>query len=321
VDVIIAQIVIWLGIIGIIIALIIKASPTVSTFHYGLVLFLGRPTGRVLGPGLNLLSIIPFLESALLESAGGEEITFAIQRKEISVVVFSKPDASGATLKINVKGVVVFRVDIKLVPVFAAVGKDALKGISDGIEKLLGIIAGKKDALEFISKRDQLDLLINCELRMKKPPHLTPKDYEPAVYKTGDVILPENRLEFYERNYSAIKINLKNYAKKHPDGHSSIEARYGIDIVTFDLTHVDFSEETKKSFEKRQQAVADMAGADEVRRRVIAIAKEFMAQGVSAEAAVDKALIIVGKMEGRHISLGGVGDISGLVKELLRKGR
>lgn len=272
---------------------------TVPTFNHGAVRRFKKLTGRKVGPGL--VFVLPFIEDVLIESAGAQETSIELKREPIIVNVISKN-----RLQIDIKGSIQFRMDPEMIDAYIRLGKDALKGIADAIQSELGASAGAKLGDDFISKRTAIQDMINCVLRLEKPPHLIAT----AFGYSEDIVLPTDRLDFYEANMSKIKTAL---VAKDKSERSKVEKRYGIEIVTFELTHVDFSAETQKALEKLRQAEAEMQAAEEIYKKKLKVYNELRGPGgLTPQQAMNAADITVGQAEKRKvISLEGIENIFG----------
>jgi len=139
---------------------------------------------------------------------------------------------------------------------------------------LLGGLGGVYKADDFIGNRQALADLLNAILRLAIPPHL----------KDDPNVEAKELIKFYNNNWRLVR-NQINQERHQENDYSPIEKRYGIDVEAFALSQVDFSEETKKSFEKEKQA--------EARGRAfntkIEMAKKVIALGASPQVALNAA--------------------------------
>lgn len=243
--------------------LLLDAYAVVPKAHYGVRLILGRRISKMskvarffFGKGVRdegFCFKIPFLEEI-------EIFSYELQTTPIKVKVFSKD-----RLEITVEGSVQHRPDRALVEkIYAEMSEEAIRiGLVDAVESELGKIAGSKDGDVFIQSREELENLINCVLRLNIPPHHGPSDYSTQgdLSDNGE-IPPEKRIEFYKQNRKKIRETLGGETKE-VSLRSTIEERYGFDIVTFALSKVDFSSETKKALEEKRQAKAHTEAAQE----------------------------------------------------------
>ncbi|MBI4119496.1 MAG: hypothetical protein HY456_01450 [Parcubacteria group bacterium] len=147
---------------------------------------------------------------------------------------------------------------------FVALDKD----LTAELEARLQDVAGKYEALEFTSRHDDIERLINCLLRLNDDvmPHrhgTRYKDKHDNNY-TRNNIPPEDVLDFYKKN--AVEVD-KLIDNEHKNPYRSyIEQRYGVDFGRIHLSAPDFDEETKRAFaakvesEQRLKAVASKSG-------------------------------------------------------------
>ncbi len=297
-----AESLIFLGILFILAALIARSIVFVPTFNVGAVRRFGALTKRVLLPG-GPYFLIPFAEDVLLTSVENEEITLALQRKPVSIKLISKD-----RLQIVVEGSIQYRVDPALLDRFLLVGKNAWEGMIDAIKSELGQIAGCKVADVFIERRQALQDLINCVLRLSTPPHQNPS----VLGKEFDdkIVIPEHRLEFYEKHMTKIK-NLLKAESRNSEDRSTIEKRYGIDVVTFELAKVDFSEETLKAMESERQAKDRMKASRILAARKLSLYRRLRKEGLGPQEAINEAAVTVGQAEKKIVSVEGLKNIFG----------
>jgi len=280
---------------GIIIVLILNSMVIIPTFKIGLVRTFGKLSGRKLEPGLRF--ILPFVQDVLLETAGGEPISTELRKMPLEVTVISKDNQ-----KIVVGGTLFFKVDPSLVLVFAKLGKDLLKGVVNAIESELGVIAGAQTGDDFIKERQAIQDLVNCVLRMKKPPHQRPEEFQ----ATPEDVKPERRLKFYKHYAKPIKNQIKNEKKKKDI--STVEKRFGIDVETFELTKVSFSEEIMKAREQQEKAKLEMKAAEERQEKKLKLLEELLQKGVPVREAINLVESSSGAAERKIISVEGGGS-------------
>jgi len=284
---------------GIIIVLILNSMVIIPTFKIGLVRTFKRipdKNPRKLEPGLRF--ILPFVQDVLLETAGGEPISTELRKMPLEVTVISKDNQ-----KIVVGGTLFFKVDPSLVLTFAKLGKDLLKGVVNAIESELGVIAGAQTGDDFIKERQAIQDLVNCVLRMKKPPHQRPEEFQ----ATPEDVKPERRLKFYKHYAKPIKNQIKNEKQKKKD-ISTVEKRFGIDIETFELTKVSFSEEIMKAREQQEKAKLEMKAAEERQEKKIQMLEILLQKGVPVQEAVNLVESSSGAAERKIISVEGGGS-------------
>lgn len=302
----IARIVIWFGIIGITLVLIAKAIVFVPTFKVGAVRRFGALTGRTLQPG-GPYFIWPFIEDRLLKSVEDEGTTIALQRKSVNIKVISSD-----RLQVLIEGSIQYRLDPALLQKFLEVGKDAWEGLIDAIKSELGIIAGKKKADSFIERRGAIQDLINCVLRLEISPHQNPSILGTKL--SSAPIPPEERLEFYEENISSVKTLLKKERENH-HGESTVEKRYGIEVITFELFKVDFSDDTLQALEAERQAKAKMDAAQVLANRKLEIFRRLREEGLGLQEAINEASVTIEQAEKKVFSVEGLRDLFGRDKQ------
>ena len=233
--------------------------------------------------------------------------------KELQLALFSKD-----RLEISVEGSLQYRADPDVVDrlgrsrFFELDVKTIEDGIADAVEQELGEIAGIENADTFIQKRTALKLLINSILRLEILPHRDPnhpfkdKDGKPIELKfttTSKPALdkpldPEHWINFYIENASQVEKILKD-----SEANSEIESRYGIEILSFALTDVDFSEKTKESFEAERRATA-AADAETIKYNAVKIRAIKRAEIIKAAQAANTTIPIGKIIEGVDTDLG-----------------
>lgn len=281
--------------------LVWNSAVRVPTFHYGAVRRFKKLTGRFLEPGLHF--VLPLIDDVITETVDGECMTSDLRMTAIEAEMVSKDK-----LKIAIKGSVQWRIDFGLIPTFINVDKDTiLRGLMDAVKSELSVIAGSKEGEAFITKRQPIQDLINCVLRLKTPPHQVPCNFG-AEEKD---VAPENRLEFYERHMNRIKSEYISREKERVGDRSKIEIRYGIDIETFELAEVTFTEKTLEAFEKKQQEASKMQAAQVNADKKIELTRQYKELGLSPREAANEASVTVGQATKRVESLEGLEGIFG----------
>lgn len=291
----------------------LDAFVVVPGAHYGVHLRFGKRTGRIYKEGLGLK--IPFIDQVELFSTELDKI-------EVNVTFTSKDK-----LQLILNGSLQYRPDPRLSDgegrnTFFAMSEQIVKdGIEDAIQALLGGLGGVYEGEKFIESRQALGSLINAILRLDIPPHLR---HDTRTCGVQGCNLPEKidapqLIEYYNDHWREVKRNIDEESQ-HPDSYSVFENRYGIDIETFALAVVDFSEETKRAFEKEKQAEASkrafqhkLGMAGEVRRALPdATAQQVLnAADVSLDPNIKKQVISVE---------GDAGVLGGFLGNLSRKG-
>lgn len=281
----------WIGFLLLTAVITLNAFIVIPTIHYGVVIRFKKRTGRVISEGLHL--IIPFIDAVeLFEST--------IVTKDIEGSFFSGTDENGSAgrLEIKIKGSVQWSPDPEmLVEVFIRISEEALaNGLIDSIKGELGIIAGVEDGASFIGKRRAINLLINCVLRLSNPPH------------QKDKIEPENIIQYYEERASEIEEMLKNEVKNIGD-RSAIEELYGIDIVRFALSNIDFSDATKKALELKRQTEETIRAKQVTMNAKIAMTQGLIELGIGPREALNSAEVNLDQAKKKIFSAEGLGDL------------
>lgn len=253
-------------------ALMRWAIVEVPTVHYGVVLFLKKRTKRELKEGWHFT--IPFFNSV-------ELFSLEVQTLPVEVSFFSKD-----RLEVVAKGSLQWKPDRHLLQdIFMTMDeKTIVQGLLDAVKGELGVIGGTKEAGAFIEKREAINFLINCVLRLSMPPHVE-KDLSPA-----------QRLAYYTKNAVEIRKRLDDEAN-HPDDRSSVERLYGIDVVKFALADVDFSAETRKSMELKKQMEQKLKADKLQHDHLLAMTEALKGLGLSPDEAVDAAQVTLDQAE------------------------
>lgn len=262
----------------------------IPTAHFAVVTRFDQRTGRILGEGLRWT--LPFIEKAQLFSAqlDADDIKVSFQsRDEVEVFIEGsfqwKPDKDvvyekkekrwwGGTIR-------------TLWSRFAEMSEDiVLQGIGDAVKSALGIVAGQHDASQFITDREAIEDLVNCALRLERPPHLFTDVLEVSgaraqaleTMKRDNEIPPTQRLDFYKEFREEVRALLR---KTETTGElSEIETRYGIRIETFALSKVDFDAETKRAMARQKQAVRENLAGDTRARWITERCRQLVAAGL-----------------------------------------
>ncbi len=259
------------------------------TLNYGMVVRFRKRTGRVLNEGLNF--IWPFIESVDL-------IEYKAMNLDVKTFFFSQDN-----LEVIINGSVRYRPDKNLVDkAFSEMTETAItKGIEDTIKQELGIIGGTKPASVFITSKEAVSHLINCVLRMEKPPHIALN------------LSPSKRLPHYKKEATDIRDALSIEHKNISD-RSAVENRYGIDILEFSLALVDYSPKTKEALEKKKQVEAELKASKEKFDQTIKRARTIKTEELTpeqinaAQTSVGDAKKNVHSIEGKPININVGGD-------------
>lgn len=267
----------------------------VPAVHFGVVTrfgnrkFGGGKKGRVLEEGLNI--VWPFIDK--VELISGELVTKSIEGSS-----FSKD-----TLEIIFKGSVQWRPDKELLRTkFIEMDESTvLQGINDAVNNALGILAGTKPGKVFIENRGAIADMINCMLRLGNPPHCD--------------LIPSKWLAYYKTHSAETRVKLGDEAGVSDD-KSEIESRYGIDIVTFELSDVDFSPATKKALELKQQEAGRLQAVALTQETKLKLIKEYVDSGLDIKEATLAAEVTMTQAE-RIIIDGNLGALGAVAKKLI----
>lgn len=229
----------------------------IDAVNYGVVWRFGGQTKGTRKEGFNLkLPIVDKIVTASLE----------LQTKEIKVEFTTKDN-----LRLKIPGSIQYRADKDVIDedeenVFVRISDEAIaKGIEKDIQAKLGGIGGKYNGKDFIGNRQALDSIINSILRLDSPLHLNHNiatcEENGCLFckkqnsKKQKEITAAQLIKFYNVHWKQAKELLDHEDDpQNIDNRSSIENRYGIDIVKYSLAEVDFTEETQKAQEDKKQA-------------------------------------------------------------------
>ena len=264
-----------LFVIALIWTAILTSLVRVPTINYGVVLRWGRRTKRVFDEGLHI--IIPFgIETVLLVPYDLREISFedngslkTVTEDRVVVEIEGQLQYRPANIKtMDETG------DQQLILRFLETTGDKITtGLLGAIKDGLGSVAGVTTSDKFIRDREALGFLIDSLLRLETTPHLNPIPYpDPNHPKHGEVWIadiptltippgnrriripvdsPEDRLDFYKMNRGTIRDLLKETTSS--GSTSSLELRYGIDIMTLTISKVSFSPKVIEAMEKQRE--------------------------------------------------------------------
>lgn len=110
-------------------------------------------------------------------------------------------------------------------------------------------------------------------------------------------------LEFYRLNITRIVFMLDLEGRM--PGYSRVEKLYAQEIKNFNVSKTDFTDDVKKSLEKKKVAEEGLKAADKLQEKKMEYMKQLMAAGVSADQASNDADVMVGKA-GKQVITGGV---------------
>lgn len=206
----------------------------------------------------------------------------------IQVEVETKEDAErGAkrelkTVTITVVGSMLAAPDKDLFDIYRIMSdKNIRVGLEDAIKKELNIIAGQIPVADFADFKEEIDLMINCILRLKWMPHYHPlmydEDYVPSSPK--EVSVPaSSRLAFYRDNRDAIlQFLLKEQGEKHE--RSELELRFGINVSAFNLADVILPPSYVTALRAEKEATARAEGFEATTKMTRQLAKEWRSKG------------------------------------------
>lgn len=225
----------------------------IEAVNYGVVWRFGGQTKGTRKEGLNFK--IPIIDEIKI-------VSLQLQTKIIKVEFTTKDN-----LRLTIPGSLQHRADPKVCStkdgknVFVRTSDEAITtGVEKDVQAKLGGIGGKYNGEDFIQNRQALDSIINSILRLDVPLHLS---HDIAACGQGGCCFcrnQENRqveadqlIDFYNAHWRQIKALLDD-EENHVENRSGIEKRYGIDIVKYSLSEVDFTKETQAAQEEQKQA-------------------------------------------------------------------
>jgi len=286
--------------------------------NYGVHLRFDKRTGRILEEGLGFK--IPFIDKVDLFSTELDKIEVnvnftTIDKLQLTIIgsLQYRPDARISDDPDDTKKLARKR---KGKNTFFAMSQEIIKsGIEDALRSMLGGLGGVYKGSEFINNRQALGSLINSILRLNKPPHL---NHDINKCNVSECTMPEkidakHLVDFYNSHWKGVHEHIES--EKNKDSECSpIEIRYGIDVETFALSNVDFSQATKEAFEKEKQAEARK---DAFKYKII-MAKEAKELGASAQEALNAADISLDpEIKKQIVSVeGNAGVLGGLISKI-----
>ena len=277
-----------LGLTGLVVFYLSKSLKIIPKSHIGVLEVFGkRNISKVYLEGLHFIAYK--IEDVALYSLENNVRTFTVKVK------------SKDNVTINLSVAYEYIPDKNLMDVFGDNEKSLKEGALDNsIMNELGIVAGTKEALDFINQREAIVTFINCLLRLKQMPH----DYPETIGIKSKPIPLGRRLEFYRKNSRAIKLELLDKEAQKVSEKSNIELQYGVDIKEFDLMIPDFDEAYNKAIQKDKEAAAIIKAQE----RTLELAKKYAEipqKGINAmQVAMDQA-------ERKVVSIEGLEDIFG----------
>ena len=211
---------------------------------------------------------------------------FQLYSKEVQLAEVDTTAKSKDLLGIILRGSVGFVPDPELLYKYDEVKNKLETSLVDSIKDELGVLAGTKDARDFVLQRKAITLMINCLLRLEEMPHKNPGQFG----DTRTEIQLNDRLDFYLIYADKIK-DLLDHEGEKPEERSRIEKEHGIDIKFFNLTNPDYTPNTNAAFEEAKQAEAKVAAA----QSELKLVKDFQGVGASPQEAIDAAQVSIGK--------------------------
>lgn len=277
----------------------------------------GKYKGRKLREGLHW--IFPFIDkvkgySADVDRAEFDHTVFTVDHEVLAIGTKSRVSTA-----VNVRGSVMYRPSFKRLMQFTNQSREVIcKGILDEVKGELLVIGGQHEADDLIARKEAVDLLINCKLRLGDPPHIKwssfmkdvenlgekgkelDKEFKEFYEKNkntiidGDSIKPEHRIEFYTQKSAA----MQRYLEQNGEAEmGELEREYGIEITSVAIAGIDFDSATRSAFQKQQQETAKMRAATVRHDSIMDRAKQIHEQSkgtMSWKDAQDQANITTG---------------------------
>jgi len=258
--------------------LLVNAIVKIPAYHYGVRERFGERIGKAKPEGFCWK--IPFIDTVDLVSM------------ELGELDINTNFTTSDKLQLSVRGSLQYRPDPKIVDdnrknVFITMSEGIIKsGIEDAVQSLLGGLGGVYKAKDFIGNRQALADLLNAILRLGIPPHLNHNQTTCEVVSCSfpEHVEAKSLIKFYNKHWKIVRKRIIQERHNETE-HSPIEERYGIDVEAFTLSQVDFSEETKKSFEKEKQAEA----RGRAFKTKLSMARDAMTLGAPAQVALNAA--------------------------------
>ena len=290
--------------------LILDSLVKIPAYHFAVIeSYFSRRNGKVLKNKNNLKDglqwKLPFFDSVELFSQEKQEIA--------GTAKFTTKDG----LYVEEEWLINYRPDAEVEEsgrsVFARLDE---KVICSSIEKAVNAkieqFGGERSYSDFIEHLRELATIISCQLRMSKgkQPHLN-HDAQTCEICTkenlqfGSKIDAHELISFYETHWRQINIDDEAQDKKD---RSATEIDYGIDIEKFVLRQPQFSVETKKALELKEQAEQKLKAEKEWLK--VTKQKVKMAKIVQDELGADAQLSLnTVDREGKNvISIEGIGS-------------
>ncbi|MCE9585042.1 SPFH domain-containing protein [Candidatus Nomurabacteria bacterium] len=312
----------WILLVIALIALLNSSLVQIPVAHYGNVIRLGKRLERSVREGYQFK--LPFLEK------------FLLIKQELKTLQFKKPDPikifSIDNLQITLEGSIQYRYDFNNLRKIPEIEPETIKkGMLDSIEDSIGIIGSEEKGEDFRQNKEIIGQMINCVLRMERPPHYYVIENDPNDFnnnpsqsfldylerlrnaKISDQKLVKqidhleaylweiplksdnsnlNILEFYLKNKSRIETMLQ--LEDFLFERSATEILYNLDVRTFKLTSVDFSTQVTEALEAEEVMKKEIIAKQKRQDAKIKIMEELIAKGVSPDKASDDADVMLG---------------------------
>lgn len=293
------ELMLFFGLASMTILTVLTSIATIPRASFGVVQRFGRRTGRILSEGINV--VLPFGIERI------ELISTELRTTPVTVRFFGKDN-----LEAILTGSLQWRASFAIADEygrnrFVEMSEQTIAdGITDAVESVCANLAGNETAETFIRERQAVEDCINCAVRFPVPPHEERR------------LAPAEWIPFYGSEGTALRRLLEKGGGGRFRDASPLEARYGIEVATFAITNITFSDATKQALEKKRQTLATLEAVDEQALRAEKIAQRLREeQGLDPVTAVNTARILLGLAENRIITLEGL-DKAGLA-ELLRR--
>ncbi|MEK7611998.1 MAG: SPFH domain-containing protein [Patescibacteria group bacterium] len=285
-----SYVILGIGVTILVVAILLDSYAIVPSAHYGVKKFLerritkknkeGDEEGVVVDEGFQWK--LAFFHSFDIFSYKREPIV-------VDETFMTGKDQDGSRLEIFINGFILYRVNRQEVATtaFEFSEEATKKGIIADATSEFGGVTGTKSAEVFIDNRDTVEVLLASALQLADPPHKK---------------LPaEERFEYCRAHSVELREALRRESETS-EKRSAVELRYGIDILSVSIKDVDFTEKTKAALEKQRQDAALAAAA----RSKLGLVREFKAEGLTPERAVDAAEISLGQGTRQQIGLQGI---------------
>ncbi len=244
----------WIGFIGLFLTIILaKGLVIIRPAQFGVVTRFGMRLKGYLSEG-GPYFLIPFIDAV-------EYLDYQVDTDPIEVSVTTggkgKDGQKFGQVAITVKGNLRKRpspdiVNKKGKVLFVEMSPETTtKGLRGSIASALGEIAGASLVDDFIENREALKLFINCVLRLSETPH------NRCGWKPEDC----------PRKYAEYRNLVTELLAVERGSPSAVERQFGIEVMEFDLTEINFSKEVREAIEKRRLAENTADAAEELSKK------------------------------------------------------